>query len=98
MAAPSRIRGHWDDTLDEGPVREPSLYVAGHKVYRKESCTLDHKPVGARRYMGLWQCRCCNGIIAPGLRKVRTLTIAPFKSEAHGNGNGHSNGNGKAAA
>lgn len=90
MSAPSRIRGHWDDTLDEGPVKEPSAIVAGHKVYRKESCTLDHKPVPARRYMGLWQCRCCDGIIAPRLRTTRTITLAKYKQ-----GEGHTNGNGK---
>lgn len=106
MAAPSRIQGHWDDTLDEGPLREPSAVIGGHKVYRKESCTLDHKvrrpdgsiahSVPSRRYFGLWQCGCCDGLIVPRLRYARTITLAKYKGDGHTNGNG--NGHRKEAA
>ena len=77
------------DALEDGPLAEPWQVVGGHKVYRKESCTLDHKPVRARKYFGLWQCRCCDGIIAPQLRRTRTLSLAPIVMRAHTNGNGN---------
>ena len=46
--------GQWDDRMDEGPLVEPSMIVQGHddypghKVYRKEACTLDHRVRNAR--------------------------------------------------
>jgi hypothetical protein len=90
----NRVLGHWDDKLEEGPTPEPFVIVDGHKVYRKESCTLDHKPVRARRYFGLWQCRCCNGLIVPSLRRKRVISLVAYKhggthTNGH-NGNGHS--------
>ena len=88
----NRVAGYLD-LMDEGPVKEPWAYVGGHKVYRKDSCTMDHRPVPARRYFGLWQCACCNGIIAPVLRKLRRLKLEAFKPEPP-----HANGNGRAAA
>lgn len=81
------VTGHRDDEMDTGPLREPWKIVQGHKVYRKEACTLDHKPVAARRYFGLWQCSCCHGIIAPALRKLRVLRLgAHVIEETHVNG------------
>lgn len=62
---------HADDTMDQGPLREPFAFVLGHKVYRKEACTYDHKPVAGRQYFGLHQCSACFGIIAPGLKRIR---------------------------
>lgn len=69
------------DDLESGPLIEPSASVAGHKVYRKEACTMDHRAgnrrggitttVPARRYLGLWQCAACGGIVAPTLRHRR---------------------------
>ena len=76
------------DALEDGPLAEPFEMVRGHKVYRKESCTLDHKPVRARKYLGLWQCRCCDGIIAPRLRRKRFLSLSPIVTGGHMNGNG----------
>lgn len=103
MAAPSRIRGHRGDVLDDGPLKEPHTIVQGQKVYRKESCTLDHRvraadggiahSVPARKYFGLWQCGCCGGLIAPSLRrKARTITLGKYNADA-----GHANGNGNGA-
>lgn len=66
MSAPPRSSY---DCIDDGPLKEPHALVAGHKVYRKEACTLDHRPVPARTYLGLKQCACCFGIIAPRLRR-----------------------------
>lgn len=86
--------GHWD-TMDEGPTPEPWAYVGGHKVYRKDSCTLDHRPVPARRYFGLWQCACCGGIIAPALRRLRVLKLQAFRVDPN-HTNGHDT-NGRAA-
>lgn len=100
MSVGNRVLGHWDDKLEDGPTPEPFVFVDGHKVYRKESCTLDHKPVRARRYFGLWQCRCCNGLIVPSLRRQRVLRFVAYKpglrgdAQQNGNGNGHHNGNG----
>lgn len=58
------------DNLDSEKYREPRAMVAGHKVYRKEACTMNHRPIPARSYLGLKQCACCFGIIAPELRRL----------------------------
>ena len=87
----NRVRGHWDDQLEDGPLKEPKTVVNGHLVYRKESCTMDHRPVAARKYFGLWQCSACFGIIAPSLRRLRMIRLRELKVEdvLHTNGNGN---------
>lgn len=73
------VHQSWDD-LENGPLYEPRAVIAGHKVYRKEACTHDHRvmrpdgrltnTVPARYYFGLRQCAACFGIVAPGLRRL----------------------------